>query len=296
MPALAKVDPQDGAKLGMALEGYEESWLSGQGLKLERYGARSTYVELYTRGTKAARFRVAAAQPWVSVDQPEGETKDTTRVNIGVDWEKAPPGISTVTLTVGGFGPYDEHVPVTVVNRTRQAPGTYVEADDHVAIEAGHHAASAPVAGVAWTTIPNLGRWGSALTPLPIHPAAFAPGAGPSIDYRITLWQPGPVDLTVIASPSLDVVGKRGLRYAIAIDNEAPQVVDLDKSASEQEWAKAVADNMWRGVSHHKVAAAGAHRVRIWAIDPGVVIQRLVVGRPGYTMGLLGPVESTKAE
>ncbi len=185
---------------------------------------------------------------------------------------------------------------MVAVNRSKPAPGTYVEAADHVAIEAEHHTASTPAAGVSWTTISNLGRWLSAVTPLPIHPAPFKPGAGPSIDYQITLWQPGPIDLTVIASPSLDVVGKRGLRYAIAIDNAAPQVVDLDKSASEPEWARAVADNMWRSLSHHNIASAGAHRLRIWAIDPGVVIQRLVVARPGYTMGLLGPVESIKAQ
>jgi len=304
MPALATVEPQNGAKLGMALEGYKESWLSGQSLKLERYGASSvysadapsTFLELYTRGTKSNPFTVKASQPWVTIDRPAGETKDATRVNIGVDWARAPAGVSTVTLTVGGFGPYDEHVPLTVVNQPKPTPGTYVEAGDHVAIEADHHAAAASVAGVDWTTIPNLGRWGSSITPLPIHPAPFKPGAGPSVEYKVTLWKPGSVDVTVIASPSLDVVGKRGLRYAIAIDNETPQVVDLDRSASEQEWAKAVADNMWRGVSHHRVAASGAHRVRIWAIDPSVVIQRLVVSRPGYTMGLLGPVESVKAE
>jgi hypothetical protein len=199
-------------------------------------------------------------------------------------------------LTVGGFGPYDEHVPLNLVNRPKPAPGSFVEAADHVAIEAAHHAASTSVDGISWTTIPTLGRWGSAVTPLPVRQQAFKPGTGPSIDYKVTLWKPGPVDLTVIASPSLDVVGKRGLRYAIAIDNEVPQVIDLDQSASEQKWAKAVADNMWQSVSHHRVAAAGAHRVRIWAIDPSVVIQRVVVGRPGYTMGLLGPAESIKAD
>jgi hypothetical protein len=296
MPALAKVDPQDGAKLGMALAGYKESWLSGQSLTLERYGAPSTYLELYTRGTKPDHFTVRASQPWVRIDPTEGETGDTTRINVSVDWAKAPAGTGTVTLTVGGFGPYDEHVPLNVTNRPTASLGTYVEAGDHVAIEAAHHAVSTPVAGVTWTTIPYLGRWGSAITPLPIHPASFKPGAGPSVDYKVTLWKAGPVDVTVIASPSLDVVGKRGLRYAIAIDNEQPQVIDLDRSASQQQWARAVADNMWRGVSHHKVPAAGAHRVRIWAIDPSVVIQRVVVGRPGYEMGLLGPVESVKEE
>ena len=296
MPALAKVEPQEGAKLGMALERYQEGWLSGQSLRLERYGPEENNLDLFLRGNKPSPFTVKASQPWVKVDQPSGEVSGNIQVGISVDWPRVPQGLSTAIVTVGGFGAYDEHVPLNVVNRAKPAPGTYIEAGDHIAIEAAHHAASAPAAGVSWTTIPTLGRWGSSITPLPIHPAPFKPGAGPSVEYKVTLWQPGSVDVTVLTSPSLDVVGKRGLRYAIAVDNEAPQVVDLDRSANPQEWAKAVADNMWRGVSHHRVAAAGAHRVRIWAIDPSVVIQRVVVARPGYTMGLLGPEESVKAD
>lgn len=296
MPALAHVDPVDGAVPGIALEGQAQSLSAGQTLRINRYGAPSTRFEIFARGTKLVKWTARSPAPWVKIANAAGETDASTTVDVSVDWKALPPGESHAVINVSGFGPYDEHVPLTVVNRPKPAAGTYVEAGDHVAIEAAHHAASRPVAGVSWTTIQTLGRWGSAVTPLPIHPAAFKPGAGPSIDYKITLWQPGPVDLTVLASPSLDVVGKRGLRYAAAIDNEAPQVVDLDKSANEPEWAKAVADNMWRGVSHHRVAAAGAHRVRIWAIDPSVVIQRVVVSRPGYTMGLLGPVESIKAE
>ena len=296
MPALAHVDPVEGAVPGIALEGQKEALGAGQALRLERYGAPTTRFEVFARGSKPVDWTAKSSSPWVRIETAGGHTDGSTLVEVGADWSKLPPGQSEAVINVSGFGPYDEHIPVIAVNRPKPADGTYVEAGDHVAIEAAHHAAAAPIAGVAWTTVPNLGRWGSAITPLPIHPASFKPGGGPSVDYRITLWKPGAVDLTVIASPSLDVVGKRGLRYAIAVDNEAPQVVDLDKSASEPEWARAVADNMWRGLSHHRIAAAGAHRVRIWAIDPSVVIQRVVVGRPGYTMGLLGPVESVKAE
>ncbi|HMI20574.1 MAG TPA: glycosyl hydrolase 115 family protein [Sphingomonas sp.] len=296
MPALSHIDPVAGAVPGIAIEGQTQTLGAGQALRLERYGAPTVRFEIFARGDKPVKWTAKPSKPWVHVDNPAGQTDSTAPLEVSVDWSQLPPGESEAVIDVSGFGPYNEHVPLVAVNRPKPAPGSFVEAGDHVAIEAAHHAASATVAGVSWTTIPNLGRWLSAVTPLPIHPAPFKPGAGPSIDYNITLWQPGAVDLTVIASPSLDVVGKRGLRYAIAIDNEAPQVIDLDKSASEPEWAKAVADNMWQSVSHHKVAAAGAHRVRIWAIDPGVVIQRLIVARPGYTMGLLGPVESIKAQ
>jgi hypothetical protein len=293
MPALASVDPVDGAALGMALEGQDQAWLIGQRLRLERYGAPSTFIELFARGRKPVGYAAKASVPWVRLDRPKGETAATARVEIAVDWDKAPPGISEAVIEVSGFGPYNEHVPLTIVNRPAPAPASFVEADDHVAIEAAHHARAQAADGVAWTTIPNLGRTLSAVTPLPERGESFAPGAGPSLDYAVTLWSPGPVDVTLIASPSLGVVGNR-LRYAVAIDDAPPQVVDLLADGSDTAWSKAVADNMWRSVSHHQVAAAGAHRVRVWAVDPGLVAQRIIVARPGYQLGLLGPVESTK--
>ncbi|UUL81209.1 glycosyl hydrolase 115 family protein [Sphingomonas qomolangmaensis] len=127
-----------------------------------------------------------------------------------------------------------------------------------------------------WLTVPGLGITGAAVTPWPQTAPIQTPGQGPMLEYAVTLPRAGDVRIDVLAAPSLDVVGT-GRRYAIAIDDAAPQVIDLWKGTGEKEWEQAVANGARTTSSTHRVGSAGRHRIRIWMIDPGVVIEQLRV-------------------
>jgi hypothetical protein len=177
------------------------------------------------------------------------------------------------------------------------ATGTrFVEADGVLAIEAEHYARAVPAGGTRWRVIPGLGRTLSAVTPWPQIAASAAPGAGARLEYDIWLDAPGELILTVVASPSLDVTGGRGLRYAVSIDDAAPQLVDLWAGTTQADWNRAVSDAVRLTASRHRVAAAGRHMVRLWMIDPGVAIQRLVLARGALPPSYLGPIESARMQ
>ena len=115
------------------------------------------------------------------------------------------------------------------------------------------------------------------------------PAKGPSIEYDIALGAAGEFSVAVYASPSLDVLNRGGLRYAVSVDDGAPVIGDL-MVGDANKWGKAVADNIRIAVTKHQVNKAGPHKIRIWGIDPGVVIQRLVVTRGDLPRSKLGPV------
>ncbi len=98
----------------------------------------------------------------------------------------------------------------------------------------------------------------------------------------------------MVASPSLDVTGGRGLRYAIAIDDASPQVIDLWAGTTQSDWARAVSDAVRVTTSTHRVPAAGRHVVKLWMVDPGVVIQRIVIDHGSAPESYLGPEESMR--
>jgi Gylcosyl hydrolase family 115 C-terminal domain len=103
----------------------------------------------------------------------------------------------------------------------------------------------------------------------------------------------GTFSVAVYASPSLDVTSRGGLRYAVSVDDGAPVTADLLAGAANN-WATAVADNIRVAVTKHDVANAGPHKVRIWGIDPGVVIQRLIITRGELPRSKLGPAAFSK--
>lgn len=78
----------------------------------------------------------------------------------------------------------------------------------------------------------------------------------------------------------------------MSIDDGPIRVVNLVADTSLAAWEQAVASNIRIGVTRHEVDGPGPHLVRFWAIDPGVVLQRLVLDTGGLEPSYLGPPES----
>jgi Gylcosyl hydrolase family 115 C-terminal domain len=170
-----------------------------------------------------------------------------------------------------------------IKNQTR-----FLEKDGRIVIEAPGFMRASSGGGAEWKVIDNLGHWKGAIALFPQIGATFAPDTGPNVDYDIALGASGDFTVALYTSPSLDVVNSGGLRYSIQIDDHEPVVVDL-LAGKSNEWAQAVADNIRIGISRHSVGKAGAHRVRISAIDRGTVIQRIIVSRGDLPRSKLGP-------
>jgi hypothetical protein len=162
------------------------------------------------------------------------------------------------------------------------------------AVDAAHFAAAVPAAGLAWRRIPNLGRTGGALAAFPMTAPPPAPGKGPRLDYALSIPKAGEVTIEVQAAPDLDVGGKGWLRYAVGIDDEAPQVANLLAGETTATWARAVADNVRRGTTRHRIARPGRHVVHIWAVDPQVVFERIVAAWGPLPQSYLGPPENRR--
>lgn len=168
----------------------------------------------------------------------------------------------------------------------------YLERNGLVVIEAPNFAQANSVGSGAWEVIDNLGHWKGAVALFPQAGVSYDIGKGPSVDYDISLGAAGEFSLAIYASPSLDVHGRGGLRYAISVDDGPPVFGDL-MAGDANKWQTAVADNIRIAVTKHQVSKAGPHKIRIWGIDPGVVIQRLIVTRGDLPRSKLGPVGFT---
>jgi hypothetical protein len=299
MPRVERNSPAREAAIGVAVEGEPKAWIPGSPAPslapFEQFGQAERRVEIFNRGSRPFSYQARSDSPWLVMVDPPGSVVTNKTIRLTVDWTRAPPGTSEAKLTIRGPKGVTLALPVQIVNRAEPRAGTgFVEADGYAAIEAEHFARSQAAAGTEWKVIPGLGRTLSAMTPLPRSTASFATGSGPSLDYDVQLFTAGNVTIDVVVSPSLDVAGGRGLRYAIAVDNEAPKVVDLLTNDSEKAWSQSVIEAVRIGHSSHRIAQPGHHRIRLWAIDPGIAVQRLVVLTRPLPQTALGPPESFK--
>ena len=106
------------------------------------------------------------------------------------------------------------------------------------------------------------------------------------------LFSSGMVKVQVYLSPTLDFRKTQGLRYAISFDDELPQIIPIWADRSNQAWEQSVSDNIKVAVTEHRLDRPGMHVLKFWMVDPGVVLQKLVVDTGGLRPSYLGPPES----
>src|ERR1035441_2106905 len=103
-------------------------------------------------------------------------------------------------------------------------------------------------------------------------------------DGNLYLFDPGKVEVETILSPTLNFVPGRGLRYALSFDALARN--------SLSDWETTVKDSARKVRSSHTLSGSGYHTLKFWIVDPGVVLEKLVVNLGGVKPSYLGPPES----
>ena len=132
----------------------------------------------------------------------------------------------------------------------------------------------------------------------PVDAPSATPGKdSPCLEYQMYLFSTGTLQVATITSPTLNFVPGRGLRLAVSLDDEAPQILtlvpaDYQAQNGNADWEKVVGDNARYVYSKHLVSKPGYHTLKYWMVDPGVVLQKIVVDCGGVKPSYLGPPES----
>jgi hypothetical protein len=300
MPKVERLALPARAEMGVAAE--SDTVVGGPSHSLppfDRFGAQHYSVDVFNRGTVPFTFTVRSSQPWVSVSPTSGTVATQQQIVVGVDWARVPGGRQHASLTIEGPGGARAEVGVEASNLDgpdlRRFAG-FLESGGVVSMEAEHFSRAVGQGAVTWLRVPGLGRTLSGMTPSPVTSAPQTPGgAAPRLEYRFFTVDSGAVSVRATLSPVLAFSGAReGLRYAISVDDEAPQLVRVGADPSTREWERAVADNQTLSVTRHVLPRSGAHTLRFWMVDPGIVLQKLVVDAGGARQSYLGPPESPR--
>jgi hypothetical protein len=296
MPGVQEVQVPEEAEMGVAIEGSEAGWPGGPPPTLpvlSVFDGLPRTVDVFNRGGQAFDFTVETSAPWLEVEPARGTVGEDVRLQVRARWSEVPLGAERATFTVSGPAGAKVTVTVPLLNPATPRPETldgFVEAGGFVSIEAEHTSARVAPPGRAWKLLPGHGRTLSALTPWPVTETA-APGTM-RLEYRLHVHQAGPVTVHAYLSPTQKFQPGPGFRYAVSFDDEEPQLVNVHADASQAAWERSVADGVTVPGSKHTLAAPGVHVLKFWALDPGLVLQKLVIDTGGLRPSYLGPPES----
>jgi hypothetical protein len=306
MPAVTALQVKTDAEMGVAVEGSANAWPGydpGGGAPilpaLNVYDQAPHFLEVFNRGETPFAFTAEASEPWLHVSPAQGTIGDDVRVTVSADWSHVPVGEHRATITVrgpAGSGPVVVQVPVSHPAAPRAGGFTgFVETNGGVSIEAAHYGRAVAGGGITWQTIDDFGRTLSGVTPFPVTAESRTLSAdSPRLEYPVYLFSAGDVAVRLIVAPTLNFTPGRGLRCAVSFDGAAPQTIDLLADRSLQAWQRSVSDGVHQVVLHQRVDQAGAHVLKFWMIDPGVVLEKIVIDAGGVKPSYLPPPESPR--
>ncbi|TAQ88870.1 hypothetical protein B7494_g2804 [Chlorociboria aeruginascens] len=288
---------------------------------MDRYGPKTRWIDIFARGLSDCDWTISPGTDYVIVTPSSGTTGGAngtdTRVYVSIDWSKAPaaPNTTTVSMNItsscptwGNYGPPVIQVPVVSNNIPSSFVG-FVESDGHIAIEAAHTTSDTIVDGISYLTLSSYGRTLSGVTLSPALAPSQGAGTGPVLEYDLyTFTNTSIANITLYLSPSLNAAGPtHPLKYAIALDNENPQTIQFVANTTggggflPPNWNGAASDSIW-GLSSgngttttHDFSKTGEHTLKVWLMDAGAVVQKIIVDFGGVRPSYLGPPESFRA-
>ncbi|MFA5013764.1 MAG: glycosyl hydrolase 115 family protein [Candidatus Paceibacterota bacterium] len=308
MPSVSYVQVPKPAELGYFIEygaipgwgwiDVEADWSFSQRMPVfDPVNNQNYYIDIINRGQDELSYTIKGREDWIKLSSEEGSTRFNEKVFVSIDWNKAPRGEAKGEILITGAGKeYSVEVPVR--NEKPEVSG-FIENEGVIAFEANHFTRKFDTKVIHWTEIPNLGRTGSSLIIEPVTASSQTIlENAPRVEYEFTTLSTGDFKVETYLSPTQDYKKEGGLKYAIAIDNEMPQIINMNEGEILPDykyadwWMKSVGDHIKIKVSFHKVDTSGKHVFKIWAIDRGIVFQRFVIDAGGLKPSYLGPVES----
>ncbi len=272
--------------LGVAAEGTDNV------LDFSAYLRNTRYLDVFNQGGKPFGYTVEADQSWIRISEPSGTIYDEQRLFVDIDWDALPDGDQSGVITVTGEGTGTRTVRVRVSNPAmkRESISGYAEADGYVAIEAEHFTENHGDGEVGFTVFDGLARSGGAVTAGPMGSQRYTDLANaPYLTYQVYFQSAGTFPTTIYRVPSLDGVGQR---LALGIDDGEPVVVAGENKDETSTWKVSVVNGIEKKTTNMTIPSAGYHTVKLYMIDPGVSVDRIVINTGGELRSNQGPRES----
>ena len=333
-PSYALPAGDGNVELGLALEGYEmeanrqiENNYADVLPVLNAYLKDSAFVDVFLKGEGEVEWKAEPKQPWIRLSADHGmlttaDGEQEKRLWVSIDWDQVLQGENTKEPPLGHdyqlippaykvngaieFSSKDTTITIGVSTYNPKFAALdnfegFVEASGYVSINAEN--TSSRVAGkeAYWKQFGGLGYSGNVIVALPYDaepitdPAAIKKQS-PMLEYDFYTFNFGEADVRVQAVPTHPFYDGGGVRCAVAIDDAKPVILDFQTFGRSEEWKQNVLKNATVKSAKQMIAEPGEHKLKVWMVDPGVMIDQILIDLGGWKKSYAFPPQTWKQQ
>lgn len=271
----------------------------------DSYTRLTHFFDIFNKGTRPFAFTVVSDNDWIILSIQRGTVTLQQRINVGIDWTKVPYGKNIQgMITIEGNG---KKIPVLVSVFHSEYPQRdslqgFVETNGYVSMDAIHYSKRDASNGVEWKEVPWYGRELSSMMPMPDTACSVTDlSKAPYLQYSFYLFSKGSIEVDALIAPTLNNLPDGGMRFAVAFDDQPAQVVSIPKISiagenDDRSWSQSVINNIRVCKTKFLNTTEGYHTLRIYMMDPIVVLQKIVINTGGLQPSFLFPPESYRSE
>jgi hypothetical protein len=320
------------AELGLAVEGYEmevnksiPNAYSDVLPIFNKYLEDSHFIDVFLKGSGEIKWKAVARAPWINISSNSGNLTDKAgnaeqRLWISIDWDKVPQAQNTKEPPLGhdyqlippsfkvnsaiDFITTDTTVTIGVSvynpeNKDLENFKGFVEGNGYVSINAENFTVQHPTKKAKWTVLNGLGYSGKVVSALPYSKQPITQtetilNGSPCLEYDFYTFNFGDADIRVQAIPSHPFYEGTSVRCAVAIDDQQPEIIDFKTLGRSDEWKQNVLKNAAVKSAKQTVTEPGLHKLKIWMVDPGVMIDQILIDLGGWKGSYAFPAETLK--
>ncbi len=265
------------------------------------------FFDICSTGTEPVEWNIETSEPWLKLDRISGMTGYRDRVNVSVDWGNVPDGANKAYITVSAAG-RDETVLVPVVRTGLVDVDIPSENNGAIVIDPCRFAAKYETEDIKFTEVEGLGFNGKVMRlgdPFAARPylaslvlvSNYVANTGnrkfPCMEYEFCTRDAGYIDVYSYVLPTFPLNGDEGegARYGVMVDRSPVYLPEATAPYYSTLWIQSVLRNCRINKTTHYVDGPGKHKLTIFAVHPGVLLQKIVIDTGGLRPSHLGPAQ-----
>jgi hypothetical protein len=275
-----------------------------------RQGSRNSFfIDVFLSDSVIIDWLARPSDKWIRISQSKGilaanQQQSTQRIWVSVDWSEYSGRPGHQAFVEISDGARNVKILIDIAPGIPGLPAKYngfVEDNSIISMNASSFNTMINGKNGKWQLVSGLGHTGQSVQSdigvsndtVSLNPKSIIENS-PHLKYEFYSGSTGPAELYVYSLPTHALHNKSGMRYAISVDGRELEIVNFQTAGRSEEWKKNVLRN--EAISKIKLPALnpGRHTLTIYAIDPGVVLDRILIDWEGK-QNAYSPVPETMA-
>lgn len=291
---------------GLSTEGDTPADTLQSGLGLNKHslpnfskpGTDKFFIDLFLRARKDLNWTIKSYPKWIRISQTKGILRpesgnEEVRIWVEADWSKIRKGQSTSGEIVFAAAGKTVKVEVTARDFSHSLPKNYVGftgGKGYISLPAKAYSRKTTVNSAFWQDIEAPGPADTFLRAMPLIkqdiPLDNIRQTAPVLEYDFFTFTGTTPTVHVHTLPTHPLNNDSRMRYAVCVDDGPLQVLDHTTVGRSEEWKQNVLRNSAIRVIKTQFLEKGPHKLKIYMIDPAVVLQHITIDlgnlKPSY--------------